>query len=120
MSKIIQFPKSKSIPETEVGEEPSPATFKDFFFQNMMGDLNAAAKTLESLFEIDGYTARQYAIKYNTKSLNDPSITMKTLEIKNAIDSNNKNEAITLIQYCFDLSVVESIMILTALMKYNK
>ena len=122
MSKIIKFPGiMKSSPSSGVAVEEtntSLATFKDFFFQNMLGDLAAASKTLEALFEVDSYTAKQYTTKYNSKFLSDPTITMKTLGIKEAIDNGSKNDALVLIQYCFDCSIVEAIGILAALLKH--
>lgn len=110
MSKIIEFPKSKQV--------QAPATFKDFFFQNMTGDLTSASKTLEVLLGVDAYTARQYANAYHAKGIVDPTLTMRTFEIKEAIDNGNKLDAIVAIQYCFSVSIIEAITIFTALSKY--
>ena len=114
MSKFIEFPRPK--PKTEV--VPPTATFKDFFFQNMTGDLTSASKTLEILLSVDAYTARQYTNAYHAKGLVDPMLTMKTLEIKEAIDNGHKLDAIVAIQYCFSVSMVEAITIFTTLSKY--
>lgn len=104
MSNIIQFPSKPS----ETVEIPA-ATFKDFYFQCLMGDINAASKSLETLFKVSPYDARQYATSYYKNLQADPNLALKTMEIKDAFDSGTTNEVLTLLQQCFGVSLVDAI-----------
>lgn len=116
MSKFIEFPK----PKLETEAVSPPVTFKDFFFCSMAGNSNEAAKILESIFKTDPYTARGYTNFYMEKLRTDATTTMKSLQIKESIDNNDTNGALSLITECFGTSAIQAVLIFTALTAYTR
>ena len=112
-----QIPSESRVDQSSGAVLGERVTFKDFVYNSMSGRQAEAAKILKDLFQIDGYLAALYTANYCEKMKTDISTTMKTLQLKDALNAGRQNDAILLLVDCFKVSGIEAIGLYVTLNK---
>lgn len=112
MGSVIQFPDKKNVTRE--------FTFKEFAQAILEENIQNAASCLQVLFKVELQVALKCAVFYRSKLKEDPSLIYQTMEMREALDKNETNEILFLLQTCFGTSALEAMQILPALSEQFK